>query len=68
MSPPPQPRRGTLVVYRNHFFQGGNDQVTLHLDGRVVGDIGHDQYGELNVPAGEHMLEASIGGLHLFAA
>lgn len=55
--------RGTLFIYRNHYFQNGDQQVTLLVDDQVVGDIGHDQYVEIQLPAGEHMVEACIGGI-----
>jgi tetratricopeptide (TPR) repeat protein len=67
--PPGQPAaatsaRGTIYVYRNHFIQNGDRQVTLLVDDQVVGDIAHDQYVEIQLPAGEHTVEACIGGIY----
>jgi tetratricopeptide (TPR) repeat protein len=67
--PPGQPAanvagpRGTIIIYRNHYFQRGDWQVTLLVDDQVVGDIQHDQFVEVQLPAGEHVVEACIGGV-----
>jgi hypothetical protein len=63
---PPAPATATLFIYRNHYFQGSNQQVTLLIDDKVVGDIGHDQYVELVVTPGEHIVEADIGGVRYY--
>lgn len=55
--------RGSLFIYRNHFVDRGNREVTLVVDDQIVGDIGHDQYVEVQLPAGEHQVEACIGGV-----
>lgn len=59
---------GTLVVYKNHFLGGvqGARPISLVLDGQVLGGISQDQYVELEVPAGEHLLEARFGVLSVF--
>ena len=55
--------RGTIYIYRNHFVDRGNREVTLVVDDQIVGDVGHDQYVEVQLPAGEHLVEACIGGV-----
>jgi hypothetical protein len=55
--------RGTIIVYRNHYFQRGDWKVTLLVDDQEVGDINHDQYVEIQLPAGEHVIEACVGGI-----
>jgi hypothetical protein len=55
--------RGSLFIYRNHFVDRGNREVTLVVDDQIIGDIGHDQYVEVQLPAGEHQVEACIGGV-----
>lgn len=59
----PEAKPSTLVVYRNHFFNGSNSQVTLLVDDKEIGDIGHDQYVEIQLAPGEHIVEACIGGI-----
>lgn len=54
----PQRPVGTLVIYRNHFMRQEFNRITLFLDGRMVGDIGHNQYVEIQAEHGEHFLEA----------
>ena len=56
---------GTLFVYRNHFLGGarfatggGVSQISLYLDGQSVGDVGHDQFVEIQAAPGNHVLEA----------
>jgi hypothetical protein len=44
-----------IVVYRNHV--GGNPVTNLVLDGKLVGPISLDQYVEIEVAPGEHVLE-----------
>jgi hypothetical protein len=60
----------TLLVYRNHFLParraGGRQQVSLYLDGRVVGEIAHDQFVEIQTGAGSHLLEARFAVDHIF--
>ncbi len=60
-TPPPQ-ATATLYIYRNHMINAPGGQVTLFIDDREVGDIGHDQYVELTVTPGEHVVEACVGG------
>jgi hypothetical protein len=55
--------RGSLYIYRNHLMQHGDQQITLLVDDHVVGDIAHDQYVEVQLPAGDHTVEACIGGI-----
>lgn len=33
-------------------------QITLYLDGTLVGDFGHDQFVEIQAAPGSHVLEA----------
>ncbi len=35
----------------------------LLVDNQLVGDISHDQYVEIQLPAGEHVVEACVGGV-----
>lgn len=53
----PAPTTGKLVVYRNHYL-AQMSRITLVLDNRIVGDLGHDQYAEIEASVGEHLLEA----------
>lgn len=76
MAPGPAPVQaavagtGTLLIYRNHLMAGtrygGVQQVSLALDGKPVGDIAHDQYVEVIVPAGSHLLEARFAVDNIF--
>lgn len=70
VAPPPQAEAaqaaagplGSLYVYRNHLWgRAWSQRVTLLLDGRVAGELGHAQYAELQAVAGEHLLEARFG-------
>ncbi|MFT3841764.1 MAG: hypothetical protein QM723_32540 [Myxococcaceae bacterium] len=60
--PAPQQASATVYVYRNHMINVPGGQVTLFIDDKEVGDIGHDQYVELTVGPGEHIVEACLGG------
>ena len=55
------PGNGLLIVYRNvGGYMGGAAMfnVSLSLDGKIVGDIAHDNYVVLEVHPGELMLQA----------
>jgi hypothetical protein len=56
----------TLVVYRNHVFAGGVGGLELVLDNRVLGDISMNQYVEIEVGPGAHILEARSKLFDLF--
>lgn len=62
-SPAPAVGTGRIIFYRNHFLPRYSDPVTLLVDDKVVGDIGHDQYVEITVGTGEHVVEACLGGI-----
>lgn len=69
--PPPPPVAqqgpvGSLFIYRNHLFGGPARSCTLVLDGRVVGDIGHDQFVEVQIASGDHLLEAHFSVSNVF--
>ncbi len=56
-APAPAAAMGKLIVYRNHRFAGPG-RITLVLDNKLVGDIEHEEYVEIEAAAGEHVLEA----------
>jgi hypothetical protein len=47
---------GRLVVYRNHGITGGGPMSVI-FDGRVLGDMQHGTFIEVEVAAGAHRLE-----------
>jgi tetratricopeptide (TPR) repeat protein len=61
-----QGRQGTIVVYRNRLMRTEYSQLTLFVDGRPVGDIGHDQYVEIQIDAGDHYVEARTAVYSIF--
>ncbi len=66
----PTGQLGTLLVYRNHMIasnsRGRAQQVSLVLDGKPVGDIAHDQFVEIQVGTGNHLLEARFAVDNIF--
>ena len=66
----PAQAAATLFVYRNHMLantsSGRAQHVSLYLDGKIVGDIGHDQYVEIQTGAGSHFLESRFAVDNIF--
>jgi hypothetical protein len=62
---PKAPGASLVVVYRNvtGFFGmgGGMLNTTLYVDQKPVGDLSHDEFGVIEVPAGEHMVTVRSG-------
>jgi hypothetical protein len=73
MAVQPSGQIGTLILYRNHHLGGGGwgtsgvAQITLYLDGKLVGDIGHDQFVEIQAAPGSHVIEARFAVISVFA-
>lgn len=65
---------GTVILYRNHFLGGdrwgvgGVQQITLYVDGKLAGDLWHDQYVEIQAAPGSHTIEARFSLSSIFPA
>jgi hypothetical protein len=59
---PAAPTQATLFVYRNHLM-GRQGAIPIMVDSVVVGEILHDSFIEILLPAGDHTVDACLGGL-----
>lgn len=57
------PSHATLFVYRNHLLSRGNGPIPIMVDSVLVGDLLHDSFVEIQLPAGDHTVDACLGGL-----